>query len=264
MRRVIGIAAIIAVLLCLCGCSLEEDGFIEPTEEFYVNDFADIIDDPAEQEMLARSAALAQKTTAQVVTVTVESLDGNTPEDYALEIGREWGVGDAEADNGIVILLSESDREIYIAVGYGLEGALPDSKTGRIIDRYGLDYLKNDDFSNGLLEISKAIVNEAYLEYGLEPEAGYTPIDSIVDIQLVEEHGAGVAVSWVGMIIIIVLVLLLSRRRRGFFWFGGGGFGGPPFTGGGFGGGSGRSSGGFGGFSGGGGSFGGGGAGRGF
>ncbi len=259
MKRLLSIAAIITLLFCTCGCDSQDDGFIKPTEEFYVNDFADIIDDSAESEMLSRSVTLAQKTTAQVVTVTVESLDGVAPEEYALQIGREWGVGDDEADNGIVILLSESDREIYIAVGYGLEGALPDGKTGRIIDRYGLDYLKNDDFSTGLLEISKAVVNEVYIENGLEPEVGYTPIDSIIDIQPIEEHGGSVAVSWVGMIIIIIIILILPRRRRGFFWFGG-----PPMGGfyGGSGSFSGRSSGGFGGFSGGGGSFGGGGAGR--
>ena len=176
------------------------------------------------------------------------------------------GVGQKGEDNGVVILLAKTERQIDIAVGYGLEGALPDSKTGRIIDVYGLDYLKEDDFSTGLLEIFKAIVNEVYIEYGEEPEAGYTEIDE-TDGEELDGYGAKVAVSWVILIAVVVIYLLiLGRRRRGFFWFGGppGGFGG---FGGGFSGGSrGFSGGGFGsgGFSGGGGSFGGGGAGRGF
>lgn len=267
MKRVLKIAAVLLLAaVCLCGCG-EESGFPTPTDSFYVNDFADVITPEAESEMLSRAAALEQKTTAQVVTVTVEDLDGEEPADYALQIGREWGVGQEEADNGIVILLSENDREIYIAVGYGLEGALPDSKTGRIIDRYGLEYLQQDDFSQGLLGISKAVINEVYIEYGLEPETDYTPIDQIADIEVLEGQAGKVAVSWTAMIVLIILFFLIfGRRRRGFFWFGGpgsfGGFHGGGFHGGGFGGRSG--GGGFGGFSGGGGSFGGGGAGRGF
>lgn len=241
------------------------DKYPEPTSRFFVNDFADVIEQAAEEEIYSKAAALQEKTTAQVVVVTVNTLDGEEPADYALGLGRQWGVGQEDEDNGIVLLLSKTERQIYIAVGYGLEGALPDSKTGRIIDVYGLDYLKKDDFSAGLLEIFGAIVNEVYIEYGEEPEEGYTPIED-TDEETLEEYGARVAASWLIMIACVILfVLVFGRRRRGFFWFGGpggmGGMGGSGF--GGFGGGSGGSFGG-GGFSGGGGSFGGGGAGRGF
>ncbi len=148
------------------------DSYPEPTQRFFVNDFADVIDSTDEDEIYSRGATLQEKTTAQVVVVTVNTLDGEEPADYALGLGRQWGVGQKSDDNGAVILLSKEEREIYIAIGYGLEGALPDSKTGRIIDTYGLDYLKEDDFSTGLLEITKAIINEVYIEYGQEPEAG--------------------------------------------------------------------------------------------
>lgn len=261
MKRIISIAAIIVLLFCLCGCDGEEK-FLSPTEAFYVNDFAGVISDDAENEILSRAVALNDATTAQVVVVTVESLNGNTPADYALEIGREWGVGDEEKDNGVVILLSNSDREIYIAVGYGLEGALPDSKTGRIIDVYGLEYLRNDDFSTGLLEISKAIINETYLEYGLTPEVGYVPIDLIGQSTELSESGGEVAIAWVVLIVLLVLFSLVPRKGfLPFFFFGGGSHGGSyRGSSGGFGG----SSFGGGGFRGGGGSFGGGGAGRGF
>ena len=258
MKRVLSIAAALLIAFCLVGCGKGEK--LKPTENFYVNDFANVISAEDEKEMMSQAVALNEKTTAQVVTVTVENLNGKVISDYALEIGREWGVGSEESDNGIVILLSESDREIYISVGYGLEGALPDSKTGRIIDNYGLEHLKEDDFSKGLLKISNAIINEIYIEYGIPTQADYTPIDSIPDSESLSESGGSVAASWAAMIVIIILIAILSsRRRKGFIFFG------PPFRGGGsFGGGF--SSGGFssGGFKGGGGSFGGGGAGRGF
>lgn len=262
MKRITAVFLTVIILSALlCGCGTEET-FIQPTSEFYVNDFADVIDSDAESEMLSRSVTLEQKTSAQVVTVTVASLNGEEISDYATEIGRSWGVGSEENDNGIVILLSKSEREVYIAVGYGLEGALPDSKTGRIIDNYGLKYLKEDDFSEGLLEISKAIVNEIYIEYEIEPETGYTSIDLISDNSDLSDNPLEVSVSWLIMIAAVILFMLLCSKKRGRSFLGRtvffGGFHND------FHGGSNGKGGGFGGFSGGGGSFGGGGAGRGF
>jgi uncharacterized protein len=259
MNKVIKLAVILlAFSFCLCGCTVE-DGLPKATEYFYVNDFAGIIDDSEEANMVSKAAALAEATTAQVVVVTVDSLDGEEISNYALELGREWGVGDEEADNGIVILLSTGDREVYIAVGYGLEGALPDSKTGRIIDIYGLEHFKADNFSQGIIAISDAVINEVYIEYGLEPQSGYVSIDNITMDNSLEESGGSVAISWLVLIIIILLVSVLNRRGGGMFFLPL--MGGPRSFGGhgGFGSGS---SGGFGGFRGGGGSFGGGGAGR--
>ena len=267
MKKIINIiaAALAAVLLVLPVSAAAK--YPSPDKRFFVNDFADVIEQTAEDEIYSKAAALQEKTTAQVVVVTVNTLDGEEPADYALRLGREWGVGQKDEDNGVVILLSVSERQIYIAVGYGLEGALPDSKTGRIIELYGLDYLKEDDFSTGLLEIFGAVVNEVYIEYGEEPEAGYTEIDE-TDGETLGEYGAKVAASWAIMLAVVILfILVFGRRRRGFFWFGGpGGFGGGFGGHGGFGGFGGSSGGSFGGggFSGGGGSFGGGGAGHGF
>lgn len=263
MKKIISISVIIAVfLLVFCGCE-EQSGYPKPSEKFFVNDFANVIDDADEEEIYSKAVALQNSTTAQVVVVTVDDLNGEEPADYALNLGREWGVGDKEKDNGVVILLSENDREIYIAVGYGLEGALPDSKTGRIIDYYGLEYLKNDDFSKGLLNITNAVIGETYLEYGMEAPEGYTPISQIKQQDSIEGSPKQVAISWIAFICVFIVLSILSRKRGGFFFFfpsGRGGRGG--FSGGSFGGFSGGGS--FGGFSGGGGSFGGGGAGRGF
>ena len=257
MKRLLSIAAVLLVVFSLCGCEAEEK-YPKHTESFYVNDFAEVLSDAEEQELLQKAVALENATTAQVVVATVTSLHGDEPYYYATELARQWGVGNNEADNGILVLLSTGDREIFIAVGYGLEGALPDSKTGRIIDVYGLEYLKNDEFGKGIKAISEALINEVYIEYGLEPEAGYINIDMVPE-QITSEVGE-VAVYWVIMLIVIIILSFISRRRSGGFFF----FGMPHIhTGshGGF-----RSGGGFGGggFRGGGGGFGGGGAGRGF
>lgn len=253
-KRIFCVAAFLVLLVgLLCGCS--EEGYPAATERFFVNDFAEVMTSADEDKIYNSAVALNNATTAQVVVVTVESLDGKEPYEYALELGREWGVGAEEKDNGIVVLFSEGDREIYIAVGYGLEGALPDSKTGRIIDLYGLDLLREDKFSEGLVAIQGALVNEVYLEYGLEPQEGYVPIDRMPENQT--EDAGDVVVSWIVLVIIIIVLSFIFRRGGGNMVF----FGGPHIRVGGFGGGF---SGGGGGFRGGGGSFGGGGAGRGF
>lgn len=262
-NKVLRVAAIILVAvmtLTLAACSIEQkEQYPQPTEKFFVNDFAGVMTDEDINAVYTKGAALQSETTAQVVVVTVESLDGKSAADYALELGRQWGVGDKEKNNGIVILLSENDREIYIAVGYGLEGALPDSKTGRIIDNYGLSYFSNNNFSTGLVNVYSAIVNEVYIEYGMQPAENYIPADLLPDNTDDVESLGTVVISWMILMVIIVLYVLIFGRRGGLFIFGSPRF----FTGGfnhhsGFGG----SSGGFGGFRGGGGSFGGGGAGR--
>lgn len=257
MKKLLSIAAILLLLFSLAGCGGEKEKYPEPTNGFFVNDFADVMSDEDETAFLTKAQALEKSTSAEVVIVTVDSLDGDEPYEYATELGTKWGVGKEQEDNGIVILLSEEDREIFIAVGYGLEGALPDSKTGRIIDVYGLSYLRNDEFSKGLLGIGTAVVNEVYIEYGLQPENGYVPADQITVQNDVSE--GEVAGSWAVMFVILIIISLISRRFGWgwLFFFSPGGFSSGRSSGGGF-------RGGGGGFSGGGGSFGGGGAGRGF
>lgn len=256
------LALTLIVIVCsLCSCGKDaKDQFPTATDKFFVNDFAEVLTQTDANTIYTSGVALQEATTAQAVVVTVESLDGEPIEEYALEIGREWGVGDKEKDNGVVILLSESDREIYIAVGYGLEGALPDSKTGRIIDTYGISHFSNDNFSAGLLGIYNAIVNEIYIEYGVQPSVNYVPMDVLSQSDEEQASAGKVALSWLVLIIIVVLYMSIFGRRGGMFIFGSprifGGY--NHYHGSSFGG----SSGGFGGFRGGGGSFGGGGAGR--
>lgn len=259
-------ALLVAILFCLvfCGCE-NEIKELKPTEQFYVNDFANVIDSEKETALLNKAIALDKATTAQVVVVTVDSLNGETPEEFALNLGRAWGVGNKEKNNGIVVLLAVEEREIRIEIGYGLEGDLPDSKTGRIIDYYGLEYLKNDDFSAGLYNVTSALINEVYIAYGQTPEESYVAIENLPQTNDLKKNGSKIIISWIILIVLVVIISLFGSRRGGggmgpmLFFMGGPRFYGGHHMGGGFG------SGGFGGrggFSGGGGSFGGGGAGR--
>ena len=222
----------------------------KPTKNFFVNDFANVISNADEEKMQQQGEALFKECGAQVVVVTVKSLNGEDLESYSLNLARSWGIGSDKNDDGILLLLAVDERKVRIEVGYGLEGALPDSKTGRILDTYGVDSFKKNDFSTGLAAVYDSLVNEVYIEKGLDPADGYTPVE---DYSLTTKE----KVIAYGIIALIVLAFIFTnrgKRKRGFVYYGGG-FGGGGFSG------SGSSGGGF---SGGGGSFGGGGSSRGF
>ncbi len=225
----------------------------EPTTRFFVNDFADVMDSAAEDAVYAAGVQLYEKTGAQAVVVTVESLDGAAIEDYSLHLGRKWGIGDDEKNTGVLLLLAVEDRDVRIEVGYGLEGAITDMRSGILLDNYAIPYFAEDDFETGLQKTYDAIVNEVYLEFGLEADPDYVPADDL-------NGGDGIMGDIGGIALAIVILALLSFiGGRGFPLFIGSGF--RHHSGGGF---HHHGGGGFGGggFRGGGGSFGGGGASR--
>ena len=265
IKKIISALAVCCITIscfALGGCEIFSEEELKPTKEFYVNDFSDVLSENAEKEILSIGKALNEtKETkgAQVVAVTVESTDGEDISDYSVELGRSWGIGSKEENNGVLILVATEDRNVWIATGYGLEGALPDSKVGRILDYYAVPDFKNDDFEAGLLKTYKAVVNEVYNEYGLTPK-DYVAVE---DLPIQEETAdtGEIILFWI-MIIVMIILYFLFFGRRGILFSGVGRYVGLWGRFGGFS--DHNSGGGFGGFSGGGGSFGGGGAGRGF
>ena len=253
--------AVAAIILCLSLLTITVAAAVipKPKDNFFVNDFADVISAADEQKMQAQGEALYKKCGAQVVVATVKTLDGSDIESYSLEMARSWKIGSDENDDGILLLLAVEERKVRIEVGYGLEGALPDSKTGRILDTYGVEHFKKDDFSTGLTAVYNSLVNEVCIEKGIEPDENYKAVsDNKIEV------GSARVIKWIVILIILLIFVFprFGRRRRGTFIFfppnNGGGFSG------GFGGDGGFSGGSSGGFSGGGGSFGGGGSSRGF
>ena len=269
MKKIFAFFSVLVLILSLSFSSFAID-FPQPTNDFFVNDFAGVISDEDEAEIMKIGADLFQQTTAQVVVVTVDSLDGYDENEYALKLGREWGVGSKETNNGVVLLLSVSDRRVTIQAGYGLEGCVTDAKSGEILDTYAIPYLSNDDFSTGLVEAYKAITAVVCNEYGIELNPNYE-----IDYHNTYESGSGddfgedvLGGLFIVIAIIVVFLVVMNRFSGGSSNHGGGTYhGGGHYRGtthyGGF---STGSRGGFsgGGFRGGGGSFGGGGASRGF
>ena len=242
------IAGLLLILLILPIACMTVSATPSPTAAFYVNDMAGVLSAEQEKSMVSVAEQLAKQTGAQVAVLTVTTLDGKDINEYALEVARAWGIGDKEKNNGVLILLSTGDREVRVEVGYGLEGCLPDGKTGRLIDTYAIPYYAQNDFATGTVQLFHAVMNVVCEEYGVDPASLNVPVmDTAEEEMTIFDLIVGLVVV-AGMIALIVLT-----RGRILLFFGFGGFGR-----GGRGGGSGGVSRNFGG----GGSFGGGGAGR--
>ena len=252
--------SIISILLSLFAFGQKEIP-AKPNPPRLVNDFTGkFLTSEQVQALEQKLRTYDDSTSNQIAIVVVNTLNGMDPAQYATELGEKWGVGgSAQFDNGVVILVStgeaeEGRRKAFIAVGRGLEGAIPDITAGHIFDDYLVPNLQAKDFYRAFDQTTNALIQAAAGEY--KAPAGYR-----------KRKGGGVSMGKIiiGLIVLWVILGMFGGRgggrggymsRRGYRGLGGpiifpGGFGG-----GGFGGGSG---GGFGGF--GGGSFGGGGAG---
>ena len=143
---------------------------LEPTSEFYVNDYANVLSKETEEEIVDYSKSLYEKTSAQIVVVTVDTVGDSDIESYATDLFRSFGIGDKDKNNGLLILLAVNDRKSRIEVGYGLEEVLNDSKTGRFQDDYMIPYYKEDDWDKGILNGYKAFYKELCNYYDISTD----------------------------------------------------------------------------------------------
>ena len=151
-----------------------------------VVDQADLLSASAEADLSAQLAAHEQKTTNQVVVVTLNSLEGGAIEEYGVELGRHWGIGQKEKDNGVLLLVAPNERRMRIEVGYGLEGTLTDAISSVIIDRRLRPAFKAGDYEagiragvDGILDVLENNTPED-LKAPLRQDA--VPIDTIIPI----------------------------------------------------------------------------------
>ena len=131
MRKAASQLTIVIAALSLAGASLVATDLPKPIGA--VNDFADVLTAAQEQALTDLVEGVEDATTAEIAVATVTTLDGMTVEEYANRLFAEWGIGQRDQDNGVLILVAPGEREMRIEVGYGLEEILPDGLAGQIV-----------------------------------------------------------------------------------------------------------------------------------
>ncbi|PEQ11496.1 methanol dehydrogenase [Novosphingobium sp. PC22D] len=253
--------AAIASLLLLIGAALVSPLAAAP--EFpkltgRVTDAANVIPADVEARLESKLADLDRQTHRQLVIATLPSLQGYEISDYGYQLGRAWGIGDKERNDGALLIVAPNERKVRIEVGYGLEPVITDGFSSDVVRNLIVPRFKAGDLPGGIEAGADALITQLQL-----PPEEAARIAAEADREP-EGINLGTVIFFLFVFFFFILPILRAAsgrrggRRRGFggpiIWapgmFSGGSSGGGWSGGGGFGGG----------FSGGGGSFGGGGA----
>lgn len=265
-----------------------------------MNDYARLLSPETAQQLEQKLATFERDSSTQIAVLTVPSLQGDDIDQFAIHVAEQWKLGQKGKDNGVLLVLAQTERKVRIEVGMGLQGVLPDITASHIIRDVMRPYLKSNNFDQGITAGIDAIISATRGEFKASPQdtgkrmhqkpSSSLPVLLLLIAVVVVLLGAisrylsglagaiGVPLAafltfpGIGLTMLLILAgvglvggILLSLLFSGMFGGGGGGgFYGGGWGGGGFYGGGGGfgggSSGGDGGFSGGGGGFDGGGS----
>lgn len=139
---------------------------LEPTKEFYVNDYADVISAEVEDEIIDLGYQLEEQTGAQIALVTVDFTNGDSLETYAMELFNTWGIGSAEKNDGLLILLSIGDDDYWVTQGEGLEDTLTSGKISSILQKYLEPDFAAKDYSAGAKKTYEAFAKRLNSQLG--------------------------------------------------------------------------------------------------
>ncbi|GAA0625711.1 hypothetical protein GCM10009422_22950 [Brevundimonas kwangchunensis] len=177
-------------------------------------DNANLLSPEAERSLTTRLEALERDTTDQLVIVTVPDLEGYEIEEYGYRLGREWQVGQADRNNGVLLIVAPTERKVRIEVGYGLEPVLTDALSALIIHDQILPSFRQGRFERGIVQGVDAIDEQLRLD----PEAARARAEAA-------DHPPSRAPIGPAILITVVFVLLAlsiiggvagrGRRRRG-------------------------------------------------
>ncbi|HZF64035.1 MAG TPA: TPM domain-containing protein [Chitinophagaceae bacterium] len=164
----------IFLFFCFIGNAQQVKDYVQklprPNPPRLVNDFANVLTPEQEQALEAKLVAYDDSTSTQIAVITVATTGDLDVSEVALEILRQWGVGNKQKDNGVVILASIEDRKINIQTGYGMEGAVPDITAKNIIENDIVPNFRAGNYYRGFDAATTSIFRAAAGEYKA-PEA---------------------------------------------------------------------------------------------
>jgi len=250
------------IFLWLLAWAARADEVMPPKPPVYFNDYAQVVSPRTAQRINEQLAEFERQSSDQILVAIYPKMQSDSDmADYCTRVFRSWKVGQADKNNGAVIFVFTEDHKYFLAVGYGLEGALPDALCKTIMEQDAVPKFKRFEYGEGLAAAVNDIILAAKGEYH---GTGRTRHERL---QQTRSDLSNAVIIFI-VLVVIALRIIFRPRRHGWVmsrggWGGyGGGFWGGGWGGGSWGGGGGSSGGGgWSGFSGGGGSSGGGGAG---
>lgn len=185
----------------------------KPNPPRLVNDAANVLS-PEQVEILEHKlVALDDSSSNQIAVVLIKTLGDYAIEDYAVKLFREWGIGNKKTNNGILIIAAIDDRKVWIEVGYGLEGAIPDVTASSIYRNEIVPSFKEQNYYRGIDNAINALTKAVVGEYKIKKEK--------------KGKGGGGGSILMVVFLLFVIIMVLGRSGRGGGGMGGGraGFG---------------------------------------
>lgn len=165
-----------------------------------VNDFTGTLSTAEVANLEQKLVAYDDSTSSQVTIVMIRSIGQNDIADYAFKLGDLWGIGGSANDNGVLILAAMEDRKVFIATGYGLEGAIPDALAKRIVESLIIPNFKMESYYQGLDQATDMIFKLASGEYKAE------------DLESTGNSGGGFFLVLIFIVLFILIPLLRNRN----------------------------------------------------
>ena len=214
-------AAVLALLTAVSASLLchAEISVVEPTEQFYAADYANVLSSETEQHILNTGDALCRATGAEFVVVTVDFLGGADIEDYAQKLFNDWKLGDPDKDNGLLLLLAVGEDNYWAMQGQGLENSLSSGTIGDFLYTYLEPDFAKGDYDAGVLAVYDALVSQLESIYNVSADqmgqGGQNGVTTPA-VPVPEESGSsGGGMLWLG-IFFVVLILLSLMMFGGF------------------------------------------------
>ncbi|UJH66418.1 TPM domain-containing protein [Allomuricauda sp. SCSIO 65647] len=174
----------------------------KPTEQTSVYDYVSLLSTNEKTALEQKLIRYADSTSTQIVVAIISSTEGENINYLVAQWGQKWGIGQADKDNGVLILLAKDDRRIAINTGYGVEGSLTDAMSKRIIETIIIPEFKQGDYYGGLDAGADAIFQVLTGEFKEERTFGNDqgfPFRALVPF----------------IIFFVIFIILASRRNRG-------------------------------------------------
>ena len=173
-----------------------------PKEQTSVYDYISLLSASEKSNLEENLIRYSDTTSTQIVVVIISSTNGENINYLGAQWGQKWGIGQANEDNGVLVILAKDDRKIAINTGYGVEHLLTDAMSKRIIERDIIPYFKQNDYPGGLNRGTEAIFEVLTGEYQGSRKSS-------------NDSGFPIGVIFFLIIVFIIILISISKNRRG-------------------------------------------------